>query len=50
MSNQGPLVLWSVLAALLLLAAGGSGVFLMRRKRARVASPSDTTLPQSSEG
>lgn len=50
-STQGSLVFWIVLIGLLLLAASGSGVFLVLSKRARVAAPAaTTTLPSSEEG
>ncbi len=50
-SNQGNLMFWIVLIGLLVLAAGGSGVVLVLRKRARVApTPATATHPLSEDG
>lgn len=48
-SNQGTLVFWIVLIGLLVLAAGGSGAFIVLRKRARTARASATTAFPFSE-
>lgn len=45
-SNQGNPVFWIMLLELLVLAAGGSGIFIVLRKRARAArAPATTTFP-----
>ena len=50
--NQGsPLVFWMVVLGLLVLAAGGSGVVFVLRKRARdVPTPATATPPLSEDG
>lgn len=46
--NQGNMVFWLGLMVLLLLVAGGSGVFIVLRKRARAApTPASSTYPRN---